>query len=101
MERVQKLLVIMLVMVAGIFSSSINGQSICNVSISGLTSCRPAVTPPNPAPPTSACCSALSHADLRCLCSYKNSTLLPSLGIDPKLALKLPEKCRLPHRAPC
>ncbi|KAK9283505.1 hypothetical protein L1049_011751 [Liquidambar formosana] len=78
-----------------------NAQTICNVSGGGLMSCKPAVTPPNPSPPSAACCSAISHADLRCLCSYRNSKLLPSLGIDPNLAMQLPDKCNLPHPAHC
>ncbi|KAI4334797.1 hypothetical protein L6164_013506 [Bauhinia variegata] len=78
-----------------------NAQTICNVSVAGLMACKPAVTPPKPAAPSGNCCSALSHADLRCLCSYKNSKLLPSLGIDPNLAMQLPGKCHLPHPANC
>ncbi|KAK4748493.1 hypothetical protein SAY87_015079 [Trapa incisa] len=41
----------------------------------------------NPLPPTASCCSALSHADMGCLCSYKNSNILLSLGIDPNLVM--------------
>src|SRR3989442_4529514 len=100
MERVQKLVIVAMLAIV-LSSTTINGQNICNVPISGLLSCRAAVTPPNPPPPTSGCCSVVSHADLKCLCSYKNSNLLPSLGIDPNLAMKLPEKCKLPHPASC
>ena len=78
-----------------------NAQTICNVSVAGLMACKSAVTPPHPAPPSGDCCSALSHADMRCLCSYRNSQLLPSLGIDPNLAMQLPAKCKLPHPAHC
>lgn len=78
-----------------------NAQIFCKVPVSGLMACKPAVTAPNPAPPSSNCCSVLSHADLNCLCSYKNSNILPSLGIDPNLALQLPQKCKLPHPAKC
>ena len=78
-----------------------DAQTICNLKVSDLMECKPAVTPPNPPPPTSSCCAALSHADMRCLCSYKNSKLLPSLGIDPNLAMKLPTTCKLPHPAKC
>ncbi|XP_009339897.2 putative lipid-transfer protein DIR1 [Pyrus x bretschneideri] len=103
----QKLVVVLaavvLVAIAGNggFVHVVNAQNICNVSVSDLMSCRPAVTSPNPAPPTKACCAALSHANLSCLCSYKNSSVLPSLGIDPNLALQLPAKCKLPHPANC
>ncbi|XP_040999657.1 putative lipid-transfer protein DIR1 [Juglans microcarpa x Juglans regia] len=78
-----------------------NAQSLCNVPYSGLMECKPSVTPPNPTAPSASCCSALSHADLRCLCSYRNSNLLPSLGIDPNLAMQLPGKCKLPNAAHC
>lgn len=91
---------VVVVVVAALIS--VNGQSsTCNVSMSDLLTCKPAVTPPNPTPPSQQCCSVLSHADLPCLCSYKNSPLLPSLGIDPKLALQLPAKCNLPHPPNC
>ncbi|XP_024022131.1 putative lipid-transfer protein DIR1 [Morus notabilis] len=78
-----------------------NAQTICKVPINGLMSCKPAVTAPNPKPPSTTCCAALTNADLNCLCSYKNSQLLPSLGIDPNLAMLLPQKCRLSHSANC
>ncbi|KAH1047170.1 hypothetical protein J1N35_037954 [Gossypium stocksii] len=95
------LLALILAMVMVMAIATTDAQSICNMPASGLMACKPAVTPPNPPPPTSTCCSALSHADMRCLCSYKNSKLLPSLGIDPNLAMKLPSLCKLPHPANC
>lgn len=76
-------------------------QAICNMTSKGLMACKPAATPPNPSPPTAECCTALSHANMGCLCSYRNSTVLPSLGIDPKLAMQIPSKCNLPHPAHC
>lgn len=76
-------------------------QTICNMSYEGLMACKPAATPPNPPPPTTTCCSALSHADMVCLCSYRNSKVLPSLGVDPNLAMQLLDKCDLPHPARC
>ncbi|KAM1049971.1 hypothetical protein TB2_031302 [Malus domestica] len=103
----QKLVVVLaavvLVVIAGNggFVQVDNAQNICNVSVTDLMTCRAAVTSPNLAPPTKACCAALLHANLSCLCSYKNSIVLPSLGIDPNLALQLPAKCKLPHPANC
>ncbi|CAI0561240.1 unnamed protein product [Linum tenue] len=68
----------------------------------GLQACKPSVTKPNPVdPPALACCQALGRADLKCLCSYKNSFVLPSLGIDPDLAMALPQKCNLPSLPQC
>lgn len=79
----------------------IDGQTICNMSGEALTACRPSATPPRPPPPSAKCCSGMTHADFRCLCSYKNSKLLRSLGIDPNLAVQLPDKCKLPHPFHC
>ncbi|PON74931.1 Bifunctional inhibitor/plant lipid transfer protein/seed storage helical domain containing protein [Parasponia andersonii] len=102
MEASPRLVIVTLLLVGiiNIFEFS-SAQNICKVPINGLMACKPAVTVPNPAPPTTTCCSALTHADLQCLCSYKNSQLLPSLGIDPNLAMQLPQKCKLPHTANC
>ncbi|XAR58781.1 hypothetical protein NMG60_11014316 [Bertholletia excelsa] len=75
---------------------------ICGVSEDGLMACQPAVTKgPKPAEPSEQCCQALSAADLKCLCGYKNSPVLPSLGIDPDLALALPAKCGLTPPSNC
>lgn len=71
------------------------------MSEEGLEACKPAVTKPNPAEPSSECCEALKGADLKCLCSYKNSSELPFLGIDPTLATSLPAKCSLTPPANC
>ncbi|CAK9142604.1 unnamed protein product [Ilex paraguariensis] len=104
MNSYQKVAVLALLLVAiagnGVFLQLSHAQNICNISSEGLMACKPSVTPPNPTPPSATCCSALSHADMSCLCSYKNSSLLPSLGIDRKLAMQLPDKCKLPH-PPC
>ncbi|KAJ4850015.1 hypothetical protein Tsubulata_050314 [Turnera subulata] len=108
MERGQKLVVVAAIMVLTLASNIgmhhlyfCRAQSICKMPVDGLMSCKPAVTPPNPTAPSPGCCSALSHADMNCLCSYRNSKLLPSLGIDPNLAMQLPGKCKLPHPANC
>lgn len=76
-------------------------QSICNMSINDLYACRPSATPPNPPPPSAQCCMALSHADLHCFCTYRNSRALPSFGVDPNLAMQLPKLCRLPNSPNC
>lgn len=78
-----------------------DAQTICNMSGQELMSCRPAVTPPNPSAPSPVCCNALKHADIPCFCSYKNSNWLSPFGIDPNLALQLPEKCNFPRPANC
>ncbi|KAK4778263.1 hypothetical protein SAY87_018450 [Trapa incisa] len=93
-------LLIIFLLIAAIFGSS-GAQTICNVPYAGLVACKAAATPPKPPPPTATCCRALSHANMGCLCSYKNSKALPALGVDPNLAMQLPRKCRLPNPPRC
>ncbi|XP_057958583.1 putative lipid-transfer protein DIR1 [Malania oleifera] len=74
--------------------------SLCNVSVEDLKTCKPFVMlrSPNRGPvakPSGPCCTALAKANVPCLCSYGNSTLLPTLGIDPKRAMQLPRRCGL------
>ncbi|KZV58807.1 hypothetical protein F511_18644 [Dorcoceras hygrometricum] len=78
-----------------------DAQMLCNMTFEGLMACQPAAVAPIPPTPSTTCCSALSHANTSCLCSFKNSKMLPSLGIDPTLAMQLPEKCKLTHPAQC
>ncbi|MQL77771.1 hypothetical protein Taro_010186 [Colocasia esculenta] len=80
---------------------SASGTDICNMTENDLRECKPAVTAPDPPPPTPACCAGLNKADLPCLCSYRESLLLPALGIDPDLAMQLPAKCGLTPPTEC
>nr|KYP33404.1 hypothetical protein KK1_045738 [Cajanus cajan] len=94
--------VIVIVVMALVISIGITkGQTICNISLEDALKCKSSMTPPNPTPPSKDCCDVVSHADLPCLCPYKNSPLLPSLGIDPNLALQLPAKCNIPNPPKC
>ncbi|KAL6978890.1 hypothetical protein U1Q18_020557 [Sarracenia purpurea var. burkii] len=74
---------------------------LCDMNEDGLAACKPAVTTSNPVDPSPPCCEALSTANLTCLCSYRNSFMLPSLGIDPDLAMALPAKCKLTPPTNC
>ncbi|OVA08685.1 Bifunctional inhibitor/plant lipid transfer protein/seed storage helical domain [Macleaya cordata] len=77
-------------------------MTLCNMTQDDLVTCKPAVTKSNPpVDPSMACCTALSKADFTCLCSYKNSMVLPSFGIDPDLAMQLPVKCKLSSSTKC
>ncbi|KAI6693828.1 hypothetical protein NL676_021538 [Syzygium grande] len=78
-----------------------NAQTTCNMTYTQLMSCKPAATLPNPPSPTSACYMGLLHAGLKCFCQYKNSTILPSIGVDPKLAMEIPSKYKIPHAPTC
>ncbi|KAL8232951.1 hypothetical protein R6Q57_002729 [Mikania cordata] len=91
-------LVVFLVLV--VLIGSLQAVEICNMTEDGLVACRPSVTPPNPVDPTPDCCKAVAGADMKCLCSYRDSSMLPSFGIDPVLAVGLPTKCSLPA-PPC
>lgn len=98
----------LLLAVAGVMLAAVeaaDSSMICNMNKDGLAACRPAISGSSsqkPAPdPSDACCAALSHADLSCLCNYKNSGLLPYFGINPDLAMQLPAKCNVPAPSKC
>ncbi|TKY66215.1 putative lipid-transfer protein DIR1 [Spatholobus suberectus] len=95
-----QLVVVVVVMASSMWKGS-KGLSFCNMDEDGLEACKPSVTQPNPVDPSPECCKALAGADLNCLCSYKNSSELPFLGIDPTLATSLPAKCNLTPPANC
>ncbi|KZV18508.1 hypothetical protein F511_10258 [Dorcoceras hygrometricum] len=88
-------LVLLLAITSVVLSNGAKVAGLCNVTEEGMSACRPSVTPPNPVTPSPECCDAASGADFKCLCSYRNSFMLPSLGIDPDLVLALPAKCGL------
>ncbi|KAF9688452.1 hypothetical protein SADUNF_Sadunf02G0198600 [Salix dunnii] len=95
MEMGKRQLVVLLLVMAALFEGS-RAVSVCDISDDGLAACKPSVTKPDPVdPPSVDCCKAVSGANFTCLCSYKNSYLLPYLGIDPDLAMALPSKCNL------
>ncbi|KAK2987066.1 hypothetical protein RJ640_004792 [Escallonia rubra] len=64
---------------------------ICNVKMTDLATCLPAITGTSPQPPTVGCCKVMHKTNLHCLCSYKDE--LRNLGVDPKAAMALPKKC--------
>ncbi|KAF7062131.1 hypothetical protein CFC21_068765 [Triticum aestivum] len=78
-------------------------QAVCDMDNDDFMACQPAAaatTDPQPAP-SEACCATLGKADLRCLCSYKNSPWLSLYNIDPKRAMELPAKCGLTTPPDC
>ncbi|KAF8409663.1 hypothetical protein HHK36_005742 [Tetracentron sinense] len=68
-------------------------MNICNMDSNQLAECLPAMRGPSPSPPTKGCCAVMRVADMHCLCTYKY--LLPTVGVDPALAMALPKKCGL------
>ena len=112
MEKLRVITVVVVLVAAAVLGAADAGSKgskgskqqtiLCNMTQDGLMECKPAVTKgAPPVDPTPACCAALGTADLSCLCGYKHSLFLPSLGIDPELAMKLPEKCSLVSPAEC
>ncbi|KAI3716091.1 hypothetical protein L6452_23170 [Arctium lappa] len=101
MESYTKLTLFAMVLVSTLVTEPMvaNGFSFCGVTTDGLKTCKPAVAKGvTPLPlPTPECCAALVDADMPCLCKFKDSSLLGTYGIDPKLAMLLPEKCNLPQ----
>ncbi|XP_074581191.1 putative lipid-transfer protein DIR1 [Curcuma longa] len=77
-------------------------KSLCEMNEKGFMACLPSVTGGAPAqPPSGKCCAALAKADLLCLCKYKDSPVLPQIGIKPDLAKQLPAKCKLNAPTEC
>ncbi|KAE8692124.1 Detected protein of confused Function [Hibiscus syriacus] len=93
--------VVLMMITAALMMEGSRAISLCDMDDEGIEACRPSVTQPNPVDPTPECCEALKGANLTCLCSYKNSYWLPSLGIDPALAMGLPPKCKLDMPPDC
>ncbi|WOL18734.1 hypothetical protein Cni_G27531 [Canna indica] len=82
--------------------SAAGQKGLCNMSEEGMMACKPCISTVKPEEkPTAACCAELQQANLTCLCSYKNSDLLPYLGIDPNLAAQLPAKCNMTAPEQC
>ncbi|CAA6668183.1 unnamed protein product [Spirodela intermedia] len=98
------LVLLVAVLAVGHLGGEVEAQQVlCNVSQEGLLACKSAVTRPNPAIPSSACCAAVANADLQCLCNFKNTNpgAMRFMGIDPELAMQLPNKCSLPTPVKC
>ncbi|KAK7288530.1 hypothetical protein RIF29_01991 [Crotalaria pallida] len=71
----------------------------CDTDSAKLALCYAAVTGKHPPKPNEKCCEVIRHADLPCLCRYKN--VLPAAGINPTNALTLPSRCGLKTPPEC
>ncbi|KAL0294036.1 UNVERIFIED_CONTAM: Upstream activation factor subunit UAF30 [Sesamum calycinum] len=86
-------------LVNGEAAAAATPSTICNVRVSELVQCLPAITGKSPPPPTKSCCSVISKANLHCLCNYKSE--ISKFGVDPAKALALPKKCGLKAPREC
>ncbi|KAF7050885.1 hypothetical protein CFC21_059182 [Triticum aestivum] len=96
-------LALMAILVVVAAALAVGAQAVCDMDNDDFMACQPAAaatTDPQPAP-SEACCATLGKADLRCLCSYKNSPWLSLYNIDPKRAMELPAKCGLTTPPDC
>ncbi|WOH07561.1 hypothetical protein DCAR_0726993 [Daucus carota subsp. sativus] len=72
---------------APITINGLNTESFCGATAEDLSSCKLSVRAINPLPPSTACCAAVSNADMQCMCAFKTS-----LGMEPNRAMHLPVK---------
>ncbi|KAL8205702.1 hypothetical protein R6Q57_009253 [Mikania cordata] len=72
---------------------------VCNVQMSDLLECLPAITGAHPPAPTRSCCKVMRRVNLRCLCSYKPQ--LAKFGANPAAAMAIPKKCGIKSRLRC
>lgn len=96
MEGYYKKVVVMMIVMVMVMKMTSGDPGLCKMTKDGLEACRPsAASGQNAPPPTKECCSALSNADLQCLCRFKGSGLLSFYGIDPDKAMALPISCNI------
>ncbi|CAM0879463.1 unnamed protein product [Alopecurus aequalis] len=70
-------------------------HAVCNISPGDFMACQTAATAGATSGPSKECCTAMGKADLKCLCSYKNSPWLSVYNIDSNRVMQLPGKCGL------
>lgn len=101
-KAVALFLVLSVLLSSGELAAAAAAESHCKMTEQGMIACLPSMSAgKTPARPSPKCCAALAKADLPCLCKYKDSPALPQLGINPKLAVQLPVKCKLSWHPAC
>lgn len=87
-----------LAMTVAILAIGIGAEmAICNVAVTGLQKCLPAVQLPDPKDPTSDCCAALEPArdNFPCFCQYINNPIVKAMKIDVGRAMNVPRMCKM------
>ncbi|KAK1397121.1 putative lipid-transfer protein DIR1 [Heracleum sosnowskyi] len=90
---------LMAMMVLVIVAADDKTPSICNVGLTELAECLPAITGDKPSWPTKSCCKVMHKVNLPCLCDYKDKLL--QYGISPQNAMALPKRCDLTLPVQC
>ncbi|CAH1451022.1 unnamed protein product [Lactuca virosa] len=92
---------IIAVLIASVSSSVAPASStiVCNVEITDLLECLPAITGAHPPAPTRPCCKVMRRVNLPCLCRYKPQ--LAKFGANPLAAMAVPKKCGIKKTPRC
>ncbi|KAM7504245.1 hypothetical protein LguiB_003149 [Lonicera macranthoides] len=96
---------VVVVVTVVVFIAGVRGESgdkpttVCNVKVSDLAQCLPAISGQSPPPPTKGCCKVMHKVDLKCLCNYKKELI--KYGVNPGAAMTLPKKCGLKSPKEC
>ncbi|PWA48455.1 hypothetical protein CTI12_AA490940 [Artemisia annua] len=72
---------------------------VCNVQMTDLLKCLPAITGAHPPFPTHSCCKVMRKVNLPCLCRYKPE--LAKFGANPVAAMAVPKKCGIKYVPKC
>ncbi|KAK9057200.1 hypothetical protein SSX86_024567 [Deinandra increscens subsp. villosa] len=72
---------------------------VCNVQLTDLLECLPAITGAHPPAPTRQCCKVMHRVNLPCLCRYKPK--LATFGANPVAAMAVPKKCGIKTTPKC
>ncbi|KAL4554148.1 hypothetical protein LXL04_037302 [Taraxacum kok-saghyz] len=85
--------VFIIALMASVSSSTARASSsiVCNVEMTDLLECLPAITGAHPPAPTRRCCKVMRKVNLPCLCRYKPQ--LAKFGANPVAAMALPKHC--------
>ncbi|KAK1440225.1 hypothetical protein QVD17_06050 [Tagetes erecta] len=76
-----------------------SSTTICNVQMTDLLECLPAITGAHPPAPTWKCCKVMRRVNLQCLCKYKPQ--LAKFGANPDAAMAVPKKCGIKYTPRC
>ncbi|KAI3510233.1 hypothetical protein L1887_25765 [Cichorium endivia] len=92
-------LIIALIASASCTTAPSSSTIVCNVEMTDLLECLPAITGAHPPAPTRRCCKVMRRVNLPCLCRYKPQ--LAKFGANPVAAMAVPKKCGIKRTPRC